>query len=380
MSNNTLKSVMNVGNNNNQTGMYPLFLGEDLGFTDEINITYPDIHKVYKEQQSMFWLEDEFHFNQDRQDLLDAPDSEKDVMVLNLLAQHLMDSVASRSIIEIFGPVISNTELHNWLLTQSFFEGIHASTYMKIFRNCFSDGNAVLERGKHNLDVFNRSKRIGEVFNMLNQKVSAWVSDSVTVKPTAETMRLALLKGMVTLYALEQISFMSSFASTFALVETGRYTNIGKAISSICADEMVHAKGDRIVIQSMFSEPSIDTGLSYKELFNKHKQEFVDIIDAITKQEMEWSTYIFSEGRKVLGLNEQLLQGYVNYMAQPLYNFLEIAWDTNKFGTIVNDNPLPFMNVYIDRDLIQTANQESTNNNYRVGQVVDDLDGEVFDF
>lgn len=375
-----MKNVMNVENDNNQTGFYPLFLGEDLGFSDEINITYPEIHKVYKEQQSMFWLEDEFHFNDDRQDLIEAPDSEKDVMVLNLLAQHLMDSVASRSIIEIFGPVVTNTELHNWLLNQSFFEGIHASTYMKIFRNCFNDGNAVLERGKHNLEVFKRSKKIGEVFNNLIQDITAWTNKSVTIKPTNEQMRAGLLKGMVTLYALEQISFMSSFAATFALVETGRYANIGKAISSICADEVVHAKGDRIVLESMLREKATDGGKSYAEIFKAILPEIKIIVDSIVQQEMDWSEYIFSEGRKVLGLNTSLLKEYVNYMAQPLYANLGLEWDVERFGEVVNDNPLPYMDVYIDRDKVQTANQEITNNNYRVGQVINDLDDEVFDF
>lgn len=366
-----MKNVLNILNDNNLKGHYPLFLGGDLGFNDEINITYQTIQAVHKKQQSMFWLEDEFHFNQDRADLLEAPDSERDVMVLNLLAQWLLDSTASRSIIEIFGAVTSNNELHNWLLTQSFFEGIHASTYSKIVRNCFTDGNSVLERGKNNLDVFNRCKRIGEVFNELNQAVCKW---QLGLMKDRKEMQYKLLKGIFTLYALEQISFMSSFAATFALVETGRYQTIGKAVSSICNDEIVHAEGDLLVLKALFNS---DEG--YYDVFLDHKQEFQTIFDDIVKQELRWSEYIFNEGRKVLGLNETLLKSYVAYTALPCYEQLGLEYPVSVLGEKITKNPLPYMDKYIERDTVQQANQELVNNNYRVGQTVNDLDDEEFD-
>lgn len=366
-----MKNVLNVGNNNNRNGLYPLFLGEDLGFSDEINITHQSLEDIHKKQQSMFWLSDEFHFNQDRLDIMEAPESERDVMVLNLLAQWLLDSTASRSIIEIFGPITSNNELHNWLLTQSFFEGIHASTYSKIIRNCFTDGNAVLERGKSNLNVFNRCKSIGKVFNELNNSVCKWQTGEM--KDEYE-MKYKILKGVFTLYALEQISFMSSFAATFALVETGRYQTIGKAVSSIMNDEIVHAEGDLLVLQILLNNES-----GYKEIFEKNKQEFTEIFNDIVEQELEWSEYIFQEGRKVLGLNTNLLKSYLAYVSLPCYQLLGLEYPVELLGEKVSKNPLPYMDKYINRDLVQTANQEQVNNNYRVGQTVNDLDDEEYD-
>ncbi|AHX01142.1 putative ribonucleoside reductase beta chain [Nitrincola phage 1M3-16] len=158
------KSIMNVNNNNNLRGHYPVFLGEDLGFADTVNVTYPEIERMYLDQRAQYWVETEFSLDQDRKDLAVAPDSEKDVMILNLLAQHLLDSVASRGIIETFGPFITNTEVQNLLTWQSMMEGIHAISYSHIFRNCFTDGNQILERGKHNVMVQYRTGIIGEIF------------------------------------------------------------------------------------------------------------------------------------------------------------------------------------------------------------------------
>lgn len=366
-----MKNVLNINNDNNNLGKYPLFLGADLGFSDEINITYQTIYNVHKKQQSLYWVEDEFHFTQDRLDLMEAPDSERDVMVLNLLAQWLLDSTASRSIIEIFGPLTSNNEVHNWFLTQSFFEGIHASTYSKIIRNSFVDGNEVLERGKSNLDIFNRCKRIGEVFNELNQAMCLWQTGQL--KDTEE-MKYKILKGIFTLYALEQISFMSSFAATFALTETGRYQTIGKAVSSICNDEVLHAEGDLKVLDILLNHEE-----GYREIFEDHRQEFTTIFNDIVKQELDWSTYIFQEGRKVLGLNETLLKSYVAYTSLPCYEYLGLEYPYEILGDKITKNPLPYMDKYIKRDTVQNANQEQVNNNYKVGQTINDLDDEEFD-
>ena len=366
------KNVMNVANDNNLKGGYPLFLGEDLGFSDEINITYPELDRVYKKQRSLFWLETEFSFEQDRLDISEAPDSERDVMILNLLSQWLLDATASRAIIELFGPVVTNNELHNWFMWQSAFESIHSSTYSKIIQQSCVDSNSVLERGKQNLHVFERCKSIGQAFNDLMVKVSQYNIDSESV--SEEDMRKSLLKGVTVLYCLEQISFTSSFASTFALVETGRYQGIGKAVGSILTDEALHAEGDRTVLNIMLEKEG------YDEMYAEIKPEIQDIVDGVVQQEMDWSEYIFEEGRQVLGLNTPLLKEYVAWMAQDVYKHLGLSWNEERFGVVPKENPLPFMDKYYDRDSIQAAPQEIEVNNYRVGQVENDLQDEVFDF
>lgn len=366
-------NVLNFDNDNNITGEYPLFLGPPLGFSDEINVTYKELDRVFKKQRSAFWLETEFSFEQDRLDLASAPDSETDVMVLNILSQWAMDAMASRSLIEIFGPVSSNTELHNWLLTQSFYESIHAATYSKIVRNCFSDSNAVMERGKRNLEVFNRCRRIGDEMNKTAKMVGRYMAGEIpNAEFTERDMLKQIYKAMCTVFALEQISFMSSFATTFALVETGKYSGIGKAVGAILADEQYHSEGDEIVTKIMRRH--------FPEIHEETKIEVQEIVDQITLQEMRWGTYCFSEGRSILGLNTELLHQYSAWCAQPVYESLGLTWDSRRFLEMPKKNPLPYMDIHSNRDIIQTANQEVENNNYRVGQIDDDMDSLDFEF
>jgi len=361
------KNLFNVGNNNNISGRYPLFLGNDLGFADTVNVTYPEIEEMYLTQRAQYWTETEVTLSQDRLDLAEAPTSEKDVMVLNLLAQWLLDSTASRGIMETFSPFISNTELDEWLSTQAWFERIHYRTYGHIARNCFVDSNAVLERGKRDIQVQYRTGIIGKVFNETYQMGLKYSAGEVQ---DLGEVRKQLLKNMAVLYGLEAISFMASFACTFALAETGRYQGIGKLVSLICADEVVHAEGDRKVFDAMFNKEG------YKVEYEQIKDELQAIFDTIVNQELKWAEYVFSEGRKVLGLNEALLQEYVYYIAKPVFDYMGLEW----YYPVVTNNPLPFMDKYVDRNLVQGANQEIQNISYLIGNVDSDGVDDEFDF
>ena len=63
-------------------------------------------------------------------------------------------------------------------------------------------------------------------------------------------------------------------------------------------------------------------------------------------------------------------------MAKPLYETLELDYTF----PLVEQNPIPYMNKYIDPSLIQTAAQELELTNYRVASVIDDLGDEQLEF
>lgn len=364
-----MKKIVNIKNNNNNTGFYPAFLGEDLGFADTINITYPEIHEMYVHQRSKFWTESEISLSQDRLDLLDMPQEQRDVMLLNLLAQWLLDSTAARSIMATFGPFITNNEVFNLLTVQNFFEGIHAAQYSEIIKNCFTYSNDALEQAKSDVMVAYRSKIIGEVFHETNQLGAKYTQGLVTDK---SLLRRQILKNMAVLYGLEAISFMASFACTFALTQTGKCQGIDKAVGLITSDEVSHALGDKLIFEVLLKKEE-----GYREEFDKCKHELQDIFDEIVKQEFGWSEYIFSDGRKVLGLNEDVLKEYVRFIAKPCFDYLGLKW---AHGDVPKSNPLPYMNQYTDPDGVQTAPQELEVNNYRIAQIDNDLTDVEFDF
>lgn len=363
------KQIINIHNDNNRKGKYPAFLGEDLGFADTINITYPEIHEMHLLQRSKFWTEQETSLTQDRLDLLGMPPEQRDVMLLNLLAQWLLDSTAARSIMATFEPFISNNEVYNLLNTQSYFEGIHAAQYSEIIKNCFTHSNDALEKAKSDVMVAYRSKVIGDVFQETYEMGIEYKEGRLT---DVSLIKKQLLKNMAVLYGLEAISFMASFACTFALTQTGKCQGIDKSVSLICADEGLHFLGDKLLFEVMLNKEE-----GYKQVYGECRKELQEVFDAIVEQEYKWSEYIFSEGRKVLGLNEEALKSYVNYIAKPCFDYLGLKWT---HGDVPKSNPLPYMSQYTDPDSVQTAPQELEVNNYRIAQVDNDLTDAVFDF
>jgi len=67
---------------------------------------------------------------------------------------------------------------------------------------------------------------------------------------------------------------------------------------------------------------------------------------------------------------------YTYHLAAPVYDRLGLA----KGFDVPDENPLSWMNDYLDLDNIQIALQESQNNNYKVNSVVDDLGDDDLDF
>ena len=365
------KNVINIQNNgNNSSKGYPLFLGDDLGFADTINITYPELAALYEEQRSQFWIETEHDLSQDKIDFETCDPNTAEVMIRNLMSQWLMDSVAARSIMSLFEPFATNNELIDVLSAWAFFEGIHARTYSFIMRQCFTDANAVLERAKQDEAVSYRSRVIGKVFN---EMVVAGGKYSQGLPQSEDELKKIILKTLFAVYSLEAISFMGSFACTFALTETGKFQAIGNDITAICKDELLHAKFGKTIIDILLYKEG------YLNILEENKEEFREIFIECMKQEFSFNRYIFSEGRHVLGLNVNLLDEYDKYLAYPIFKRYGFDWPA-EFGEAPSKNPLKYMDKYVNSDLIQSAAQEITLTNYRVGQVVDDTHGVEFDF
>lgn len=365
------KNVINIQNNaNNQTKGYPLFLGEDLGFADTINVTYPELAALYEEQRSQYWIETEHDLSQDKLDFKTCDQSMAEVMILNLMSQWLMDSVAARSIMSLLEPFTTNNELVEVLTAWSFYEGIHSRTYSFIMRQCFDDANAVLERAKANKNVAYRSAVIGKVFN---EMVVIGAKYSLGQIADVNVIKKAILKTICAVYALESISFMGSFACTFALTETGKFQAIGNDITAICKDEILHAKFGKTILDILLYKEG------YLPIFEEFKEEFREIFVESMKQEFSFNSYIFSEGRKVLGLTTSLLNDYDKFQAKPIFDCYGFEWPED-WGDAPVQNPLRYMDKYVKPDTIQSAAQEITLTNYRIGQVTDDTNGMTFDF
>ena len=363
-----ISNVLNLGNNGWKTGEYPLFLGEDLGLHDTMNRPYPELFKLFKLMKSLDWAEDEIKLHQDRLDFESVDKSTYDVMIKTLSWQFEADSLASRSIISLFAPFISNSDLSQLMLRWSDNEALHATTYSEIVRQCIKNPDDVFNEILGNKDVTERSGKIAEAFSTLKTLGAKYTLDKDSI--SEGEVRETLLKTLVCLYCLEQMEFMASFACTFALAEREVFLGVASLVQKIMIDETIHTKMDEAILDILLKDSK------WKVVFENIKPELQEIVDSIYRQELSWSEYIFSEGRNIVGLNTPLLKEWVQYKTQVVYDKLGLS---KPFDT-VDSNPLPWMDNWLSIDSYQTANQETDNNNYRLNSIVDDTEGMVFDF
>jgi ribonucleoside-diphosphate reductase beta chain len=99
------------------------------------------------------------------------------------------------------------------------------------------------------------------------------------------------------------------------------------------------------------------------EIAKECEQEAKDIFLLAVEQEKEWARYLFKDG-SMLGLNEEILSQYVEYIANQRMSAIGMGQPFN-----VSSNPLPWMNNYLASDNVQVAPQEAEISSYLTGQI-----------
>jgi ribonucleoside-diphosphate reductase beta chain len=360
--------VFNSENTEWKSGQYNLFLGQRPALHDTINLNHKGIDKIAAKQVSQRWVFNEFNHDQSRMDLLSCPRSVYQVMLMNLAFQWEADSLAARAIAPAFAPFVTNSELWEALMENSNIEVTHAKTYSEIVRQCVPNPQEVFKMVMESEQTIKRAETVNKAFSDLIHTGAMYTLG--TVGNTQETYN-AVFKGMFALYLLERLQFMSSFAATFAIVEQGYFQSIGKAVQKIMLDELdCHAALDSEVLR-------IELGTARgRTAMDMCRADMQAMLDEVVQQEIDWSFYLFSGGRAIVGLNPLLLNEWVLFNAQVIYKEFNLV---NKHATI-ETNPLPWLENWINIDKMQNANQESDGNNYALNSVRDDLGSEELEF
>src|SRR5699024_2857230 len=127
---------------------------------------------------------------------------------------------------------------------------------------------------------------------------------------------------VVALFCMERIQFMASFAVTFAICDTGMFQPIGKSIQKIAQDELeIHAELDRAVL---LNELQTKRG---QQAFAQCRGSIAALIEEVVDSELTWITYLFSEGRELVGMNADRLAAWTLHCARDVYHTLGLTTD-----------------------------------------------------
>lgn len=344
-----------------------LFFGEGgVGLFDTVNKKFPEIWELYKSMKSLDWDENEFNYSTCVGDFKTCDRATYDMMIKTLAWQWEADSVASR-ISPIVGCMVTSSEL--WAAWQriSDNEVVHAATYSEIVRNSFDDPSVIVDEILNVSESLDRLDKVGELMGKCHNVAHKYALGEIEV--TQEVYNSAFMFAVVML-VLERIQFMSSFAITFSICDTGLFQPIGKAIQKIAQDELeVHVELDKAVIRS---ELKTERG---KVALEQCKADIKELVEEVIESEFRWVDYLFSEGRELVGMNADILKQWTLFCAKDVVNFLGVETDY-KFP---RSNPLKFMENWLNIGKNQGSPQEEDIAQYKVNVMRRDDDGVEFD-
>ena len=337
----------------------PLFIGSEPGLFDTIHKQYPKIWSLYKEMKSLDWDENEFDYTQCNTDFKTCPKDVSDIMIKTLAWQWEADSVASRSIIACFAPFITSSELYAAWQRISDNEVVHSATYSEIVRMSFDNPNDVMEDILSVKEAMTRLQKVSDAFKELSRKGAQYTLGELQAD---QELYNSIYTVVATLLMLERIQFMSSFAITFTICDSGLFQPIGQAVKKICQDELqVHCELDKEVLRI---ENKTERGKKAKA---QTKQTIKEIFEEIVDSEMAWTEYLFN-GKGIVGTNESMIKQWVLYNAKDVAKFLGIE-SKYKFPST---NPMQGLEKWIDMNKQQAAPQEQDIAAYKVKAVFND--------
>lgn len=362
----TISKIFNPDKSDYET--QGLFLGQDSGLMDTINKKYPNIWKLYKTMKKMDWDENEFDYSSCNVDFKTCNPSIYNMMIKTLAWQWEADSVASRCILPIMAPFISSSELFACWAEVTKNEITHSATYSEIVRSSFDNPKDVLNEVLTIKESLSRLSTVGEVMTSVYETSHKLALEDVS-KDSDQAYEAAIL-ATVALLCLERIQFMSSFAVTFAICDTGLFNSIGKAVQKIAQDELeIHVELDKEVINI---ESKTDR---YKEIYPKLKPTIQKMVDEVVQAELNWVTYLFSEGDELVGVSEELLKQWSLFNAKDVYKFLKLESPYE----LPKQNPLKFMEKWLDISKTQPSPQEEDSAQYKLNSVRKTDEGVTFD-
>lgn len=362
-----MKNIFNV--EKTDYNVPSMFLGQEQGLVDSIHRHYPELWMLYKKLKAQDWDEiNDFDFSMCNQEFKTCHKNVYDMMILTLAWQWEADSIASRTLYSIGAPFITSTEVNCLWVEITKNELIHALTYSEIVRNSFDNPDEIIPIIHGMNEAVKRSETVSKIFNDVYEISHRMALGEIDRE--SDTAKEAIYMFITAMFCLERIQFMSSFAVTFAIANSGIFTQIGKAVQKICQDELeIHVETHRSILNSMLKT---EEGLM---LFNKTKNTVKQMVDEVVKSELDWVNYLFSEGRELIGVDKTLLSKWVLYNAKDVYKFFGMESENE----LPLKNPLGFITNWINIDGIQGSPQEEKLGAYLLGGIVKDTEDKLYD-
>ena len=337
----------------------PLFLGTGRNITRLDLACEPHISKLTSDALGKLWFSGDFSVSKDGKDYVTLQSEQTKLNVLfmkNLKFQTLLDSLAARSVAEVFIPITTNPQLENWWYMHAFFECcIHSQSYADIIKGLPVDAKAIFDDIMINPDILKRAQSVVACFEhtvKMNARMLLGIDYNI-----AEHKK-SIIMSLVALNILEAVLFKSSFLTSFAFKENGLYSITADIISKIAQDESMHYAMTINLLNRLRKDPE------WAYIFVEFSDEIDSLYRTALLADFEWIDYCYPEDVRLMGVNNKVLKQYVT---SNLHSVMTSIGQTPIVDKL--DNPCIWANKYSRPSNVQTAQKEKTSGNYLLGVV-----------
>ena len=345
-----------------------MFFGEDQNTQRYDVFKFPVFDKLNQTMLGYFWRPEEVSLQKDRADFQNFRPEQKHIFTSNLKYQTLLDSVQGRGPCLAFLPHVSLPELEGCIVTWDFFETIHSRSYTHIMKNVYSDPAEVFDTIVNDEEILKRAVSVTKNYDSFGKAAQDYF---VKGKGDLYDVKKKLYLAMVNVNILEGLRFYVSFACTFAFGELKLMEGSAKIISLIARDENLHLAVSQNMINNYRNKENDKEML---KVIKENEKEVYKMYDEAVQQEKDWAKYLFEKG-SMIGLNDTLLNQYVEYMANKRLRSIGLK---AVYDQPVTNNPLPWTRHWLNSRGLQNAPQETEIESYIVGGIKQDVEKDSF--
>lgn len=334
------------------------FFGDPVSIQRYDIVAWPFVQKWYEKGLSQFWRPEEVDITKDKADFATLNEAEKHVYFSNLKRQTMLDSIQGAAPFEAFGPWASTPEMQFAVLEWTRQEAIHSLSYTHILRNTVNDPGIVFDHVLDVAEIVDCAHQISVYYDDMVRYSGMRMAGRAFTQEDLMNAKRAFWRALFAANTLEGIRFYVSFACSWAFTQfQKKMEGNAKIIRQIARDEQDHL----ILTQTLLNRlPGMDPDFAIirEELRGEMTQMFLDVVH----QEKEWANYLFKDG-SILGLNAKILHQMVDWLA------------THRMGAIGHpypgeprkENPVPWINDWLDNKAMQYALQEAEAPDYLMG-------------
>ena len=371
---------MTVFNKNKvNTKKQPMFFGQPLGVQRYDEYKYPVFDRLTQSQLGYFWRPEEVSLQKDRSDYQTLTPEQKHIFTSNLKYQIMLDSVQGRGPGMAFIPYCSLPELEACMTVWEFMEMIHSRSYTYIIKNVYSDPSEVFDTILDDENVLQRATSVTESYDDFISEAHEYDSGNAwrfarEGHPAGtldrHELKRKLYRAIANVNILEGIRFYVSFACSFAFGENKLMEGSAKILSLIARDESQHL----VITQNILKNWAKGDDEEMQKIAKEEKPVIVEMFKKTVEEEKAWANYLFKEG-SMIGLNEKLLQNYVEWIANRRMKAIGID---PIFDQVARNNPLPWTQHWLNSKGQQNAPQETEIESYIVGGIKQDVKKDTF--